>query len=107
MWWAGPLGLAVLSAVVFVSVVLPALTRGPEVPAQLVVNPGASVAATSRPSTPATGPASATPHPTATKSVARPVPLATVVSPVHPVIRQSDDQHEDRRSPGTGESNDR
>jgi hypothetical protein len=79
LWWALPFGLALATAVVFVSVVLPALARGPTVPSQLIVHRSPMPA----PSTSA----SITPTPTPTRST-------TVVRPEQPVVRDSDDRHE-------------
>jgi hypothetical protein len=78
LWWAVPLGLALVTAVVFVSVVLPALASGPSVPAELIVHRSPAPAA----STP-----TPTPTPTPTRST-------TVVHPEQPVVRDSDDRHE-------------
>lgn len=114
LWWSVPLGLAILTGVVFVSVVMPALAGGPDVPAQLVV-PVASTSAgpTATPTTTPTAPApaatrpSATAHPTAGRPTPRWSPSTTVVVPQQPVVRESDDGHEDSSSSGPGESNDR
>lgn len=105
LWWAVPLGLAVVTAVVFIAVVLPALAGGPAVPSQLVVHrspvPAASTPATSSPTsspTPPTTPTSAAPQPTRS---------TTVVPPEQPVVRESGDRYEDRGGSGSGEPNDR
>jgi hypothetical protein len=88
LWWAVPLGLVLVTAVVFVSVVLPALASGPSVPSELVVHRSPAPAA----STSTSPPPSPTPTPTPTRST-------TVVRPEQPVVRDSDDRHE-REGPG-------
>ena len=87
LWWAVPLGLAVVTAVVFVAVVLPALASRPGVPSQLIVHRSPAPA----PSTSTTR--SPTPTPTPTRST-------TVVRPEQPVVRDSDDRHEREGSDG-------
>jgi len=79
LWWAVPLGLAIVTAVVFVSVVLPALAAGPSVPAQLIVHRSPAPAASTS--------TSPSPTPTPTRST-------TVVRPEQPVVRDNDDRHE-------------
>src|SRR4051794_27069611 len=91
LWWTVPLGLVVVTAIVFVAVVLPALASGPRVPSQLDVHRSPSPA---RPSSAATG----SPHPTRS---------TTVVPPEQPVVRESDDRHNDKGGHGSEESNDR
>jgi len=102
MWWTVPLGLVLLTAVVFVAVVLPALATGPAVPAQLVVNRS--------PSSPAPTPTStSTPTPTRTRTSPPPAPTrtTTVVVPGQPVVRESDDRREDGTGSGSEEPGDR
>lgn len=85
LWWAVPLGLVLVTAVVFVSVVLPALAGRPTVPSQLIVH---------RSPAPAASPSSrASPTPTPTRST-------TVVRPDQPVVHDSDDRHEREGSDG-------
>jgi len=85
LWWAVPLRLAIVTAVVFVSVVLPALAGGPAVPSQLIVHRSPAPAAST----------STTPSPTPT-----PTRSTTVVRPEQPVVRDSDDRHESEGSDG-------
>lgn len=94
LWWALPFALVVVTAVVFVAVVLPALASGTGVPAQLVVHRSASP---TRPPTTPTPSRTASPHPTHTSTSPAPVPTrsTTVVPPEQPVVRESDDRHED------------
>lgn len=81
LWWAAPLALVVLTAIVFVAVVLPALAGGTHVPSRLVVHRSPGPAATPSP-TPST-----TPSPVPTRTT-------TVVQPQQPVVRESDDSNE-------------
>jgi hypothetical protein len=102
MWWTLPLGLVVLTAVVFVAVVLPALATRPTVPSQLVVNRS--------PSSPApTSTSTSTPTPTPRRTSASPVPTrsTTVVVPEQPVVRESDDRHDDGGGSASEEPRDR
>lgn len=95
LWWAVPLGLVIVTAVVFVSVVLPALAGGPAVPSQLIVHRSPAPA----PSTSTTP----TPKPTKTqtpKPTPTPTRSTTVVRPEQPVVRDSDDRHESEGSDG-------
>ena len=98
LWWAAPLALVVVTAVVFVAVVLPALAGGSRVPAQLIVHrsPGSSAPTPSAALTPP-------PQPTAS-----PVPThsTTVVRPTHPVIRETESA-DDSGGQRSGEPNDR
>lgn len=89
LWWAVPIGLAVVTAIVFIAVVLPALAGRPKVPAQLVVHRSPSSAA------PAMSPSP------------RPTRSATVVPPAQPVVRESDDRLEHSGGQRSGEPNDR
>jgi hypothetical protein len=91
LWWAVPLTLVVVTAVVFVTVVLPTLAGGATVPSRLVVNRSPS-----SPSSPAASPS--------TTETARPTPTtAVVVPPEQPVVRESDDRHEGNAGrPGSG-----
>ena len=82
LWWAAPLALAIITAVVFVAVVLPALAGGAHVPDRLVVHRSPGTAQTPSPAT-----TSATPKPSRS---------TTVVPPEQPVVRESDDRHENR-----------
>src|SRR5213595_2018032 len=91
LWWTLPLAVVVVTAVVFVAVVLPALASGPRVPSQLVVH---------------RSPSSARPSSAATESP-QPTGSTTVVDPEQPVVRESDDRHDDHGGHGSGESNDR
>lgn len=100
LWWAVPLGLVILTAVVFVAVVLPALATRPGVPSELVVHRSPAPAN-------ATPTVSVTPHPNRTSATPEPTRSTTVVRPEQPVVRESDDRHEDKRERGTGESDDR
>ncbi|HET7310672.1 MAG TPA: hypothetical protein VFJ17_05040 [Mycobacteriales bacterium] len=99
LWWTVPLGLVLLTAVVFVAVVLPALASAPDVPSQLVVR-----------SSPAAAPTpTATTTPSTTRSSASPSPLqsTTVVVPVQPVVRETEDRHDDGVGSPSGEPRDR
>lgn len=108
LWWTVPLGLAIVSAVVFVSVVMPALAGGPAVPVKLVVPVASSpVATASRSPSPTTTKKSASPRPAATTGPVRLTPSATVVVPRQPVVRESDDHSEHNGTSGSGESGDR
>lgn len=104
LWWAVPLGLAVVTAVVFVAVVLPALAGGAGVPAQLVVHRSPASPSASYPFTPAT---TVTPRPTHTSPVPLPTRSTTVVPAEQPVVRESDDRQDDRGERGSGGPNDR
>jgi len=109
LWWAMPLGLVVITAVVFVAVGLPALASGPGVPAQLVVRPSPpGPAGTAPASAPPTAPPAVTPHPTGAAPSPRPTRTTTVVvPPEQPVVKQSDDGPGDGGTGGSGESDDR
>jgi len=102
LWWTVPVGLVLLTGIVFVAVILPTLASAPDVPTQLVVNrsPTPSATATSRPaSTPS-------PH----KTSASPAPLhsmTVVVPPAQPVVRESEDGHDDAKETASGEPSDR
>lgn len=100
LWWALPLGLAIVTAVVFVAVVLPALAVGPSVPTQLVIHrsPAPAGAAPS---------ASATPDPVRSTASPQPTRSTTVVRPEHPVVHESDDRNDDGDGHGSGERHDR
>lgn len=83
LWWSVPVGLAIATAIVFVAVVLPALARGPSVPAQLIVHRSPAPAAST----------TSSPAPNPTRST-------TVVRPEQPVVRDNDDRHEGGGSDG-------
>jgi len=100
LWWALPLGLAVVTALVFVAVVLPALASGPGVPSQLFVHRSPS------PATP-TPAASVTSQPPRTSASPQPARSTTVVVPEQPVVRESDDRQGDRTGNRSGEPNER
>ncbi|HET6818639.1 MAG TPA: hypothetical protein VFH66_15535 [Mycobacteriales bacterium] len=104
LWWTVPLGLVLLTAVVFVAVVLPALASGPGVPSQLVVNPAPSAADTTTQSPRA----ASTTRQKKTKPSPTPTSSATVVVPaVQPVVRESGDRHDDGSGSASGEPRDR
>ena len=97
LWWAAPLALVVITAVVFVTVVLPALASSAHVPNQLVVHRSPSSSAPA-------------PTPTPRHTTASPVPTqstTTVVRPTHPVVRESDDRFEGHGGNGSEGPNDR
>jgi hypothetical protein len=99
-WWAVPLGLAAVVAVVFVAVVLPTLAGSATVPSQLVVHRSPASAA----ATPSQSPR---PHPTKPSASPQPTHSTTVVPPEQPVVRESDDSHGDRGGQGSEEPKDR
>lgn len=105
LWWAAPLALAVVTAAVVMAFVLPTLAGGASVPAQLVVHRSPAPASPSPTASHSRSP-SATPRPTQSTVSAQPSRSTTVVPPQQPVVRESDDRHDDGGQ-GSGGRNDR
>ena len=99
MWWAAPFALVVVTGVIFVAVVLPALAGSTNVPTHLVVHRSPARAASSSPTV--------TPRPVASTPAAQPTHSTTVVPPEQPVVRESDDRTEvGGRRQGSGGNDD-